>query len=351
MDVLRFWAEQVNRVGIATPNTTYCVNVTFVNIGAYPNSSTAGFLRSTVRQWALQTAPTVHFFVAPFGSPMTLPVFQELDIHGKIVFSPSASAPVLYQCSSSTLAFQPECASKPPTAKRFEAAFGLQPPATLSAIPFMNLAQLNGAKTVAYYVENTPFSLSLIQGAQLEAATYGLTQVAYGFISNGNPSVSDVATAAQIIANAKPDVVIGGTTQQSCIKFMAELGQLNWVPKGGLFSLCASDPNAATIAPNSKYFTDYVEWDRRLTGYQYIDDLYFPPTNTTTSAMLLFNAFTARYNVTRTSPPFGTLYAAGVAVRSSEDGSPICFFIFCLPAPLYLAPSAIIQCQSSKSPF
>jgi hypothetical protein len=318
MNGLMLWSEQVNRVGIVTTHTTYCVNLTFVNIGGTPDSSPTGFFRTTVKEWALQVDPVVHFFIAPFGSPMTLPTFQELDLHNKIILAPSASSPLLYQCSPSTAASQPECANKPSTAKRFERAFGLQPPATRASIPFLNLAQLYGAKTIGYYVESSAFSQSIVQGAQLAQATYGFKQVAYAFVQltpQGTPTLESVNNASRILKEANPDIIVGGTTQDSCVKLTTALGNDNWVPKAALLSLCASDANAKTIAPNTKYFSDYVEWDRRLTGYQYVDNYYWPPVGDLTSPQQMWEAYTTRFQVPRTAPPTSTCIGSGVVVR------------------------------------
>lgn len=231
----------------------------------------------------------------------------------------SSSSPLLFQCSAATIASQPECVGKPPNAKRFERAFGCQPPATRATLPFLNLAQLYGAKTIGYYVESSPFSQSLISGARSVAfSSYGLEEVAYAHVTltpQGVPTVESVKNASDYIASFKPDIVLAGTTTDSCIKLSNAFGEGGWIPKAALFGLCASDPNIASTAPYAKYFADYVEWDRRLIGYQYVDNLYYPPNGTLTSPQQLWNRYTTKYNVQRTPPSIGTAFSAGAVVR------------------------------------
>lgn len=323
MDSLEFWQIQANRVGINTTAKTYCANVTFVNIGASPNSATTGFLRTTVREWATKTNPIAHFFVGPFGSALSLPVMQELDANGKIALMPASASPDLYECSTTALSAQPECATKSATAKRFDKAFGMQPPASRSSLPFLSIAQLSGAKTVGFYVENSTFSKSLVAGARNELATYGMTEVVTAAVSSA-PTNEEWIGAMTQLREADPEIIIGGTTGSvSCKGLLAQFSIQGWLPKAALFSLCASDPSAKTNFPNSKYFVDYMEWDRRLTGSEYADHLYFPATVNYTSPMLMARAFTSRFtkyggDVEDTPPVFGVTFAAGVVVRRKE---------------------------------
>lgn len=322
MDSIEFWQMQANRVGIKTSHTTYCVRLTFVNIGATPNNNADGFVRRTVREWATMTNPVNHFFIAPFGSAMTLPVFQELDVHRKIALAPSAASPALYQCANNSVSPQPECATKAATAKRFDKAFGLQPPASRSALPFLAISQLAGAKTVAFYAEETTFSLSLVRGAREELSTYGMKEIELGLVLPPAPNVTDWTNAMTALREANPDIIVGGTSGAvSCKGMLAQFSIQGWLPKAALFSLCATDPRASVNYPNSKYFVDYMEWDRRLTGSEYVDHLYFPPTNISSSPMQMAQAFTTNFtqwggSIESTPVMFGVCFGAGVVVRS-----------------------------------
>lgn len=325
MDSLTFWQTQANRVGINTTTTIYCANVTFVNIGWIANSSTSSYLRNTVREWATMTDPVNHFFVGPFGSALSLPVMQELDAQNKIALMPASASPALYQCSSSALTPQPECQSKSSTAKRFDMAFGMQPPASRSALPFLSIAQLAGAKTVGFYSElASTFSLSLIQGTRDELTTYGMIEVVDATVP-ASPNATHWSNAMTQLREANPDIIIGGTSGAvSCRGLLAQFSIQGWLPKGALFSLCASDPLAASLYPNSKYFTDYMEWDRRLQGSEYADRLYFPQNNNYTSPMQMAIAFTTQYpsyggTPADTPPTFGVTFAAGVVVRQKHS--------------------------------
>lgn len=143
----------------------------------------------------------------------------------------------------------------------------------------MILAQLNGAKTVGFYTENTAFSSSLISGSRAELESFGMREVANFVVTAAAPTDADYKAAIALFKRTNPDIIIGGTTRTSCSGVMKQFSEQNWLPKGGLFSLCASDSKVKEIAPNSPYFVDYVEWDRKLTGAEYTDKYYFPPTN------------------------------------------------------------------------
>lgn len=324
---MTFWQTQANRVGINTTGTIYCANVTFVNIGWRADSSTSSFLRTTVRTWATMTNPVNHFFVGPFGSALSLPVLQELDAQNKIALMPASASPALYQCSKTALTAQPECNSKSSTAKRFDKAFGMQPPASRSALPFLSIAQLAGAKSVGFYVENNTFSQSLVQGAREELVTYGIDELITVTVP-GAPNSTHWSNAMTQLREANPDILIGGTSGAvSCKGFLSQFSIQGWLPKGALFSLCASDPQAATLFPNSKYFVDYMEWDRRLQGSEYVDQRYFPVVDDDdkvvsnyTSPMQMAIAFTTQFpsyggKPADTPPTFGVTFAAGVVVR------------------------------------
>lgn len=155
---------------------------------------------------------------------------------------------------------------------------------TYSAFPAITLMRLREIKTIATWYENQPFTKSIVDGA-LDAATFNKINITGQFVTKANPSYDEVLQVAKAMKELNPDAIIGGTYYTSCKPFIQALRAINWTPKAYFSSLCtASRPESPIeLKGDERYIIDYLEWDHRLAGPDYVDDTgYFLPVNDTT---------------------------------------------------------------------
>lgn len=172
----------------------------------------------------------------------------------------------------------------------------------------INLIALRGAHRVAAWYQNEDFCKGVASGGLITAESSGMSLVWDSPIAMAlNATQSDYDALAIMMMDANPDVVIAGSRVGSCVLFLKAIRKLNWTPKALLTTLCAGDPSLPTLLAasdlslaDSRFIIDAAIWDNRLKGPEFADSAQFHfftnGSNTTTSAILFYNSYTAWTN-------------------------------------------------------
>jgi hypothetical protein len=152
----------------------------------------------------------------------------------------------------------------------------------------INLFRLAGAKTISLYHIEGPGTQSAGDGAFAAAEAAGFEILSRTPVPITGSQANFDSLVAQI-KNEDPDVVIGSGYWTVCDNWAAALGNNRWVPKAFGVNLCSAVPAARTVAPNSVFGIDFVEFDPRMKGESFIDDTWYPPTPGKTSGQLFLD--------------------------------------------------------------
>lgn len=121
---------------------------------------------------------------------------------------------------------------------------------------------------------------------------YGMSTV--NFTVPMNPSQADVdevilrikAYDDQRTTDDDRIAVSGAVYHETCPKVLNSLLKFNYFPAAWTQMECVAEPstkNLSSLLRAATYMVDIVEWDRRMTGDSWTDDLWYPPQNVTST--------------------------------------------------------------------
>lgn len=153
--------------------------------------------------------------------------------------------------------------------------------------PIITLFKNSQAQTMVVFYENQTYSQSIAKGAITYAKFNGIL-ILETLVIPANPTQQDIDNMVQNISMINPDIVVGSGYYSICPMYFSSLQKYNWTPKGNALTQCTSNPQSIQLAPQGIFALDYVEWDIRLTGPDYVDSLYYIATAISSSTQLYF---------------------------------------------------------------
>ena len=176
--------------------------------------------------------------------------------------------------------------------------------------------KLSGVKSVAIWYENQSFPISLAKGVADFAAYSGISTTMYRLSST--PTYDELSALVAQLKATNPDAVIGAANAPSCHPMIQALRAHNFVPKAMFQSYCAGEPNMLSQNPDAIFTLDKSEFDYRMTGTAWTDYKWYPPTNGTPSARLVYEDLTSAFG----EPPQWSIpivMAAGLMLHNTLE--------------------------------
>jgi hypothetical protein len=168
-------------------------------------------------------------------------------------------------------------------------------PAEYQLNPSVTLYKLAGVKKIALWYEDTAFPTAVKEGI-LPFLEYNGIDVYLVPVLSFNPSQDKMNKLAMDLRDMKPDAIIGAGSTPTCSTWYKALRNANYVPNAMVESNCITEPSTKTDTPDAIYSLDKTEFDYRMTGLSWTDDLWYPPINGVASAKLVWEDISNRFN-------------------------------------------------------
>ena len=160
----------------------------------------------------------------------------------------------------------------------------------------ITLYRLADVNNVAIWNLNQTFPLVYADGAANFAAYNGLPVKRYYL-----PTYPVQADYDNMVARMKADgveTIIGAANPPDCALMTTAIRHHNFMPKAFFQTYCAGEPGAYMNTPDAMYGVDMAEYDPRMIGPDWTDDLWYPPANSSTSPQLVFEDLFTAFNET-----------------------------------------------------
>lgn len=288
----------------------------------------------------LSNGTGVDVLIAPYSSRLTPAAARVADANRTLVVSGGSAAETTFVCRPD----EHDCGTGGGRsgARRHAYLFGTMTPAGGYLRPFVSLARINQARTLALLAEDDSFPLAACEGAR-EAALENGMQVVYDETVD---RVTDAARADALAAvdeaagelrRLKPDVVVACTYAPACELLLERLEAAGFLPSALAATICVGRAaSEAAAGRRLAYVYGPGQWDRRLKGAAYVEDelsvaSMFPITNATVQPPppeQFAEAFAAAYGAAHGEPKapsyqaaafLAALYAVETAAALAND--------------------------------
>jgi branched-chain amino acid transport system substrate-binding protein len=209
------WVEQVNNSGglLGRP-----VDLKLYDNASDPDTAVADYER-------LITEDKVDLVVGPFSSRLVIPTSEVAAKYGYAFPEPAGGAPHVFDRGLTNIFFaQPA-------------------PGADQAIPFANyilsLPEATRPKTFAVISADDPFNLGVVEAAEKLLTDGGLTSVMKEVYP---PDTKDFSSIAAKVADADPDLILGGTIFEDSVAQIQAYQEAGYQPRGAFFTTGPSLP-------------------------------------------------------------------------------------------------------------
>lgn len=158
--------------------------------------------------------------------------------------------------------------------------------------PPVTMYRLNNVQRVAIWNEDSTYPRAFEAASAADVVYYGMKVV--NFTIPANPTQEDIDEVILRIRAYDDErttdddriAVSGAVYHNTCPKVLAALLKFNYFPAAWTQMECVAEPSTANMTDlirAATYMVDIVEWDRRMTGDSWTDDLWYPPQNVTST--------------------------------------------------------------------
>ncbi len=218
------WVEQVNNAGGLLGRQ---VEFTLYDNASDPDTAVADYER-------LITQDKVDLVVGPFSSRLVIPTSEVAAKYGYAFPEPAGGAPDVFNRGLTNIFFcQPA-------------------PGADQAIPFadyiLSLPEDVRPKTFAVVSADDPFNLGVVEAAEKLLTDGGLTSLMKEVYP---PDTKDFSSIAAKVADADPDLILGGTIFEDSVAQIQAYMQAGYQPRGAFFTTGPSLPKEFSEALGS----------------------------------------------------------------------------------------------------
>lgn len=181
---------------------------------------------------------------------------------------------------------------------RLDSEFRLVP-AEFQFNPVVTLYRLAKVQNVVIWNENDTFPTGIRDGVKTYAQYFGMNVT--NFTVPSPMSVADAKSLVSKIRAVNPDAIVGATYADACSLLSTEFKNQNYLPQGVAQTDCISDPGTYLEYPATKYFTDKIEYDPRMTGQAWTDSTWYftePTEEFVASSLLAYQDMVETLNTT-----------------------------------------------------
>lgn len=209
--------------------------------------------------------------LAPYSSRLTPVAAAEAEAERVLIISGGSASESVFVCGAD----EEGCGAPGAHGRRYAYLFGLMTPADQYMRPFVSLARINQARTVAMLSEDDSFPLSACKGARAAAVENGMA-VLYDEVMPRVTDETDAGSRAAVreraaaLRDAGADVVVACTYAPSCHLLLESLEELDYLPMALGATICVGSPaSEAAAGDRLAYVYGPGQWDRRLRGSAY----------------------------------------------------------------------------------
>ena len=236
------WVEQVNNAGGLLGRQ---VEFTVYDNASDPDTAVADYER-------LITQDKVDLVVGPFSSRLVIPTSEVAAKYGYAFPEPAGGAPDVFNRGLTNIFFcQPA-------------------PGADQAIPFadyiLNLPEDVRPKTFAVVTQDDPFNKGVVDAARQLLLDGGMTEALDEQIYP--PDTKDFSSIAAKVADADPDLILGGTIFEDTIGQIQAYIQAGYQPRGAFFTTGPSLPKefSEALGPATEGVFSAISWFEESTA-------------------------------------------------------------------------------------
>ena len=144
-------------------------------------------------------------------------------------------------------------------------AFGTFPPtAKYTAQAIKALAEVAGAKSIASFWEDEPFTKGVCGAIPDLANEYDLELTSHQQVEP-SPNVTVLTELARNISQQDPDIVMTCVYDEGCQNWMAAMQEVNWSPRAQIFTVCVGLQSFVdAVGDDAEYIMGVTPWDQSL---------------------------------------------------------------------------------------
>ncbi len=229
------WVEQVNNAGGLLGRQ---VELTIYDNASDPDTAVADYER-------LITEDKVDLVVGPFSSRLVIPTSEVAAKYGYAFPEPAGGAPGVFDRGLTNIFFcQPA-------------------PGADQAIPFADyilaLPEDSRPKTFAVVSADDPFNLGVVEAAEKLLTDGGLTSLMKEVYP---PDTKDFSSIAAKVADADPDLILGGTIFEDSVAQIQAYQAAGYQPRGAFFTTGPSLPKefSEALGPATEGIFSAISW-------------------------------------------------------------------------------------------
>ena len=232
------WRDWVNEEygGIKVDDRRYKVEIIYYDDEGNPDT-VARLIEKLIAE------DEVSFLLAPYSSGLTKSASAIAEKYGKIIVSGGAAADSLFN-------------------RGFKNIFSVLTPASDYTSSTLKALSQAGAKTVVIAYEDTPFPISVAEGAKKSAQQQGMKVLA---VETYPKDITDVSAITSKFKALNPDVFVGGGHFNDALLFVRSAKELNFTPKAMVITVGPSNPKfVSEMGKDANYVFGPTQWENTM---------------------------------------------------------------------------------------
>ncbi|MGK7917330.1 MAG: ABC transporter substrate-binding protein [Prochloraceae cyanobacterium] len=232
------WRDWVNEEygGIKVDDRRYKVEIIYYDDEGNPDT-VARLIEKLIAE------DEVSFLLAPYSSGLTKSASAIAEKYGKIIVSGGAAADSLFN-------------------RGFKNIFSVLTPASDYTSSTLKALSQAGAKTVVIAYEDTPFPISVAEGAEKSAQQQGMKVLG---VETYPKDITDVSAITSKFKALNPDVFVGGGHFNDALLFVRSAKELNFTPKAMVITVGPSNPKfVSEMGKDANYVFGPTQWENTM---------------------------------------------------------------------------------------